>query len=243
MKKFLVLIILLLVPVLFLMGCSNDQGAEGDLNFPFNFSESDEGWIGDFTDYPVSFEPDIYELEFAHTDLPAELEKDGKGLMIQGHNRSDDLFMFLKKQISGLAPDTLYSIVVDVEFATEAPASAVGIGGPPGEALFVKVGASTEEPEPITKESGGEDYYQLNVDKGAQSEGGANAVVVGDGAKLENEEFEVYELKTLNNSHQPLEVTSDSNGNLWIFVGTDSGFEGKTTLYYTKIEVALTKNS
>ena len=160
--------------------------------------------------------------------------------MVQGHNRSDDLFMYIKKQLTALQPDTLYSIVIEVEFANDAPAGAFGIGGPPGEALFVKVGASTEEPVPVEGEMGGEPYFQLNVDKGSQSEGGKNAIVVGDGAKLENEEFGVYELKTLNNAGEPLEIKSDADGNIWIFVGTDSGFEGKTILYYTGINAVLT---
>ena len=84
--------------------------------------------------------------------------------------------------------------------------------------------------------------YPVNVDKGAQSEGGKNAVVVGDGAKLVNDEFEVYELKTLSNSI-PLELETDSDGNLWVFVGTDSGFEGKTVLYYTGVKVDVKQKS
>lgn len=239
MKKLLILLIVLLVPVMLYIYINNNRGTGEDVNFEFDFSESDEGWVGGFTDYPVNYEPDIYELEFAHTTLPAELNRDGKGLMIQSHNRSDDLFMFIKKQLIGLKPNTLYSIGIETEFATDAPAGAFGIGGPPGEALFVKVGASTEEPVPVVGESGGEDYYQFNVDKGGQSEGGINAVVVGDGAKLENNEFDVYELKTLNNYSQRLVVKSDADGNLWVFVGTDSGFEGKTILYYTGVKVVL----
>ncbi len=243
MKKFLVLLVVLLVPVMLVVGCSkggNGGGSEG-INFEFDFSESDKGFVGDFTDYPVNYEPDIYELEFDHVALPAELDRSGKGLMLQGHNRSDDLFMYIRKQLTGLTPNTLYSIVIEAEFATDAPAGAVGIGGPPGEALFVKVGASTEEPVPVEGETNAENYFLLNVDKGGQSEGGQNAIVVGDGAKLENDEFNVYELKTLNNAGEPLEIESDADGNLWIFVGTDSGFEGKTVLYYTNVKVALTE--
>jgi hypothetical protein len=243
MKKYLGFMVFMLVTVMFLVGCGNNggTGADGDVNFDFDFSESDEGWTGDFTDYPVNFEPDVYELEFAHKELPAELERAGKGLMLQGHNRSDDLFMYMKKQLTGLKPDTRYAIVLETEFATDAPAGAVGIGGPPGEALFVKVGASTIEPVPVEGEAGGEPNYQLNVDKGSQSEGGENAIVVGDAAKLVNDEFEVYEMKTLSNSGQPLEIQTDADGNLWVFVGTDSGFEGRTTLYYTGVKVTLTE--
>jgi hypothetical protein len=241
MRKTKMWTIMLLVLTFALVGCNSDSQTGGKLNFEFDFSESDQGWQVDYTDYPVNYDPDIYELENGLMDLPEELDRPGKGIMVQGHNRSDDIFMYLRKELTGLKPNTNYSIVIEVEFATDAPAGAFGIGGPPGEALFVKVGASTVEPLPIVGDIAGEPNYFLNVDKGGQSEGGENAIVVGDGAKLENDEFYVYEFKVLNNESQPLEIKSDSNGNLWVFVGTDSGFEGKTVLYYTNVTVNLTE--
>jgi hypothetical protein len=238
LKKVSLFLLVLVISLMFFAGCANRRG--NGLKFEFDFSNSDQGWQGDFTDYPVNYEPDIYELEFGLRELPAELGRSGKkGLMIQSHNRSDDVFMFIKKQLTGLKPNTLYSIVLEVEFATDAPAGAVGIGGPPGEALFVKVGASTEEPVPVEGNSGGEPFYELNVDKGAQSEGGKNAIVVGNAAKLDNDEFDVYEFKVLSNRKKPLKIKSDADGKLWVFIGTDSGFEGKTVLYYTNVKVTL----
>ncbi len=232
--------VFLLLAFLLLAGC---RQAVEPVVLTYDFSETDQGWEGDFTDYPVNFDSDIYELEFGHKPLPEELNLTGKGLMLKGANRSDDLFMYIRKQLTGLDPDTDYKVVIEVEFATDAPAGAVGIGGPPGEALFVKVGAATEEPRPIVGEMGGEPYYILSADKGWQSEGGDNAVVVGDAAKVDNDEFDVYELKTLNNTGNPLTIRSDNDGNLWVFVGTDSGFEGTTVLYYTNISVTLTPAS
>ena len=37
----------------------------------------------------------IFELDHGHHPLPDGLQ--GSGIYVQGHNRSDDLFMFLKK--------------------------------------------------------------------------------------------------------------------------------------------------
>jgi hypothetical protein len=34
-------------------------------------------------------------------------------------------------------------------------------------------------------------------------------------------------------------VKSSASGDLWLLVGTDSGFEGQTALYYQRIEVRL----
>ena len=209
--------------------------------FEWTFDEDKEGWTGDFTDLPVDYEEDIYELAFGHSVLPSEVGE-GKALMLSGINRSDDLFMYVKKQLTaanGIQPDTTYLIRFEVEFATDAPAGAVGVGGPPGEAVWVKVGAAPVEPVPVEVMVADVPYYTLSVDKGWQNEDGENALRIGDVAKVECDEFDVYELKTLDNEAEPLRMESDQDGNLWIFVGTDSGFEGRTTLYYNRIKVTL----
>jgi len=54
-----------------------------------------EGWEVGFADLPADYDPSIYELDSGHRPLPESLE--GAGIYIQGHNRSDDLFMFLTK--------------------------------------------------------------------------------------------------------------------------------------------------
>jgi hypothetical protein len=52
-------------------------------------------------------------------------------------------------------------------------------------------------------------------------------VVVGD---FSNDTVEsVYTLKTVEND-LPFESTTNETGELWLLVGTDSGFEGTTTI-------------
>ena len=36
-----------------------------------------------------------------------------------------------------------------------------------------------------------------------------------------------------------LTARTDGAGTLWVFVGTDSGFEGATAVYYSRIEIKL----
>ena len=226
--------LVLLALALFILpvaGCS-EKSEPIDINF--DLSRDAEGWAGGFTDLPVEYEQDSYQLDYGYVDSPLG----GKALMLSSMNRSDDTFMFIKKQLTsadGLSPNTAYLVTIEVTFASNAPAGAVGIGGPPGEAVYVKVGASAIEPSPVDDNG----FYTLTVDKGSQSEGGRDAVVVGNVAKLVNDDFETYELKTLANQDNPLEVTTDADGNMWIFAGTDSGFEGLTTLYYTEVNITL----
>jgi hypothetical protein len=243
MKKKFGFILMAVVMAVLMAGCA--AVGDGDPFFDFDLTKDTEGWSGDFSDLPVDYDEDLYRLFFGVQPLPAELGSGKTALMLESMNASDDVFMFIKRQLGaadGLKPDTTYLVEIVVEFATNVPAGLFGIGGPPGEALFVKVGAASIEP--VRVERGDSDYkeYRLNVNKGEQSEGGDNAVVVGDIAKEDSDEEDwSWILKSLSNKGEPLEITTDSEGNLWIFVGTDSGFEGLTTLYYTSVQVTLTE--
>ena len=83
--------------------------------------------------------------------------------------------MFFKGRIGGLVPDALYDVSVSVEIATNTPWGCFDIGGPPGEAVSIKAGASADEPLPVLKGS----YLRMNIDIGNQSQGGQQATVLG----------------------------------------------------------------
>ena len=63
-------------------------------------------------------------------------------------------------------------------------------------------------------------------------------VVIGNVAhpEVSGEEFR---LKALDNADNPVNVTTDSKGGLWLIVGTDSGYEGLSTFYYARIAYTL----
>lgn len=52
---------------------------------------------------------------------------------------------------------------------------------------------------------------------------------------------EEYALMTLNSEGRDFKVTSDDQGRAWLIAGTDSGFEGLTTVYYDRIVVHLSE--
>ena len=211
----------------------DDEKEAVETGFSFTFEDGAEGWTAGFADLPVDFDPSIYELDSGHRPLPDGLE--GRGLYIRGHNRSDDLFMFYKRQIGGLAPDAEYTAVLSLDLATNVPAGSFGIGGSPGESVYVKVGASTVEPATMEDDSG---HFRLNIDKGNQSNGGESMVVVGHVAHPEVT-GEEYRLKSLDNSGLPVSVTADGEGRVWLIVGTDSGFEGLSAFYYARVACTL----
>jgi hypothetical protein len=200
----------------------------------FNFSEDAQGWSGDFADYPAD-DSAMYELIFRHEALPANLNPAGnrKALMLSGINYSDDLFMFIKRKITGLKPNTLYAVLFNIQLASEAPTGAVGIGGPPGEGVTLKAGLVPEEPRKIRDDEG---YYRMNIDKGNQSTGGANMMVLGHiGVAPNTTQFTI--INRNNSSANSFLFHTDASGEAWLIVGTDSGFEGRTTLYYVSVTV------
>jgi len=216
-----------------IVGCgnsNNDSVERKELNY--QFISDKEGWLGDFADYPLGAE-DFYELSHEYAMLPDPLDDTKGSLMLSGNNHSDDLFMFIKKNISGLSPNTNYSITFHIEFASNVADGMVGIGGSPGEGVTIKAGATQIEP---IKELDINNKYRMNIDKGNQVNSGKDMIVIGDFSN--DTAHNIYTLKSVTNNI-PFTVQTDKNGELWFTVGTDSGFEGITSIYYSKINVVL----
>jgi hypothetical protein len=205
--------------------------------FDFNFCDGSQGWVAEFSDYPAG-DSAVYGLASDYRRLPLPLNT-RSGLFISGFNRSDDLFMYLKTRVSGLEPSAPYQVSFIVEFATDVPTGCGGAGGSPGESVYVKAGASSVEPNSSVDQLG---WLRMNIDKGNQSTSGANAVVIGNVANstLCEQNIRRYEIKRLR-SPRPVLVTTDETGSAWLLVGTDSGFEGPTTLYYTRVTAEFSK--
>lgn len=212
------------------------------LTLTFDFRQGLWGWEAGFADYAVD-QSDL-RLEAGLRKLPPELEVAGSGFYIQGNNRSDDLFMFLKRRLSvqdGIQADQSYQVNFKLTFASNAPSDCFGIGGAPGESVILKAGAAPVEPNPVLD---ADDHFRMNVDKGNQTQGGVSASVVGNIANgipcstvVDSSDAPYVSLQRTHR-HDPL-VIANSSGELWLLIGTDSGFEGLTALYYQEVAVEL----
>jgi hypothetical protein len=200
-----------------------------------SFNTGDHGWQPLFFDYaPITFD---MNLNAALRPLPPELGVAGVGYMVSGNNHSDDLFMLLTKKLTAL-PNQRYSVVFRIVVASNAGSGCGGIGGSPGESVTLKAGASGTEPR-VDLDSGG--HWRINLDVGGQIHGGHDMSVVSSIANGTSDCRGVAPYVTLVRDHQhPNVVTTSATGDLWLLVGTDSGFEGITTLYYESIDVVLT---
>jgi hypothetical protein len=219
-----------------LVGCSGSY--EKEYQFDYTFEEDQEGWATGFADLPVDYDPAIYELDSGWGVLPSGLE--GNAIYLSGHNRSDDLFMFLDTQIDGLKPDTTYQVLFSIDLASNTPEGLMGIGGSPGESVYVKAGAVNYEPEVI---EASDSHLRMNIDKGNQASEGEDMINLGTLANpninLDTYTGEEYALMTLDNQDRIFTVTTDSQGSVWVIAGTDSGFEGPTTVYYNRITISF----
>jgi len=236
MRSKILFLLSLCLFLLALVSCSG--GYEQEYQFDYTFNENQQGWITGFADLPADYDPAFYELDSGWSELPSGLE--GNAIYLSGHNHSDDLFMFLKVQIDGLKPDTSYQVHFSIDLASNTPEGMMGIGGSPGESVYVKAGATTNEPEVIEADDG---WLRINIDKGNQASEGEDMINLGTLANpnidLNTFTGEEYALMTLDNQDRTFTVTTDNAGVVWVIAGTDSGFEGPTAVYYDRVNITF----
>ncbi|MFC1946353.1 hypothetical protein ACFLXY_00360 [Chloroflexota bacterium] len=233
LRLFAILIFLMAV-VISIFACGQESAKTVQNTFTFDVDE--EGWSGGFADLPVDHAQQGYDVSFSHAKIPTP-DAESNGLFITGNNHSDDLFMYIVRGF-GLEDDlkatTQYNVSLSFKMATEVPPGMMGIGGSPGESVYIKAGVTDKKPEAI-EQSGN---YVMNIDHGSQSQSGSDATVIGDAAKAEGpgQDDMTFQYKKFELTQ---EITSDSEGRLWIIIGADSGFEGITRLYFDDISVTF----
>jgi hypothetical protein len=210
----------------------NNQAAEKHKTVTYEFTDNMDGWTGDFADYPVT-DSISFELECIRTTLPYPLQTSKYALRISGNNHSDDLFMFIKRKITGLIPNTTYTLLIDVELASTYATSDIGVGGSPGKSVIVKAGASITEPIKVNKNG----EYRMNIDKGNQAVPGADMDTIGNVGVTDT--TTIYTLIHRSNANNLFTITTGASGAVWVCIGTDSGYEATTTLYYSKIRLSF----
>lgn len=205
----------------------------------FDFESDAQGWEPVIVDLPDGYDPAVGDLLTEWQPLPEGLE--GNGLYSQGANQSDDLFMGWVGRIDGLEPSTAYLVDATLVMASSIPGEIANEPNSPAE-VYVKLGAYGEQPAAVVDPEG---WLRLNADKGLEAEGGRDAIVLGTIANpnLEQGEdlrtFALHELTTAD-PVRDLTGTTDTEGTLWLFMGTDSGYAGFTAQFYDQLDVTLT---
>lgn len=209
----------------------------GPVTIVSSFAAGFDSWQASYSDYSLGQEATIGFIS-GHERLPVPLEA-RSGVFLASDNRSDDVFMYLWRPVTGLAPNRRYRIDLTIAFATNAPPGCAGAGGAPGESVYIKAGASPRAP--VNEIASGK--VTVNVDKGNQSQSGTEVVSIGDFAQEEPSATctdAPYQNKALSTGASGPFVTSDGAGRLWLVIGTDSGSEGHTRVYFLEVEAVLT---
>jgi hypothetical protein len=205
----------------------------------WDFEADTQGWEPILVDLPEGYDPAVGDLQAEWQPLPEGLE--GHGLYSQGASQSDDLFMGWVGRIDELEPSTTYLIDAVLTMASNMPAEIADEPDSPAK-VYVKLGTYDQQPVAVVDPEG---WLRLNADKGPEAEGGRDAVVLGTIANpnLEmGEDFRTFALHDLGTADlaRDLTGTTDAEGTLWLFMGTDSGYAGFTTQFYDQLDVTLT---
>jgi hypothetical protein len=208
-----------------------------------DFTRGSDAWLADFTDYGLDQGGMDRLAELRDSPLQDEgAETPERSFFVQSMNHSDDIFMFLKKPLDyshGIAPDTEYEAEFLVEMYSNEPTGCFGVGGSPGDSVYLKMGGHAQEPVSLL----GDEGLRLNIDKDNQASGGEDVSLAGtiaNGLPCDEENRGKWVKMEVRHTH-PNPIRSSSTGELWLVIGTDSGYEGLTQLYYSRIAVTLTR--
>lgn len=223
-----------------LFGCSLDSpGPSGDglLVERSFFDEGDEGWTAEFADYPEGLE-DSMKLEFRPSALfISDAIGSVSAIKQSGYATNSDLFMFVKQQISGLQPNSRYTVKIEVELNSQLKEEYKGDLSNDAYGSFLKVGAFKTEPATtLVQDENIADVsiVRTNFDKGeSDDKGGLDMTMIG---RLEYTNLGASPI-LLNGSNTdfPIYTATDSEGKLWIAVGVDTNIPVYQEVSYTYI--------
>lgn len=226
-----------LVPLL-LSACNTEVGVGEptqpgtSLTYEYNLDTSAQGWVSGFADFEQG-QDTYYELTSSWRALPVPFTV--RGIYMSGNNHSTDLWMYVKRKIDKLKPNQAYKLTFEAEFASNGSASCTGGIGAPGESVFLKAGASVQEPLALVDAN---KNWRMNWDKGNQETSGRDTRVLGNVATDSTDCVNrPYRNKLLSNSSNPLTLTTNGSGELWVMFGTDSGYKGSNGIYYTRLKI------
>lgn len=220
------------------LGESGSALASGTITLQWSFASTAQGFTGGYTDYIRGMEAGI-GFQSGWSALPSPLS--GAGFKLSGNNASDDLWMFASRGLTsashGIVANALYDVTMTVWVASNAPSGCIGTGGAPGESVWLKGNVVATQPGAIV--SG--DEVLFNIAKGNQSEIGPAALSFGNLANGDSCDNPPRYRLLQRTATRPTPVRATSTGKLWVYFGSDSGFESRSTYFIDQIRVTLTR--
>ncbi len=204
------------------------------------------GPVAPLTSLDVAADDTHWLLHDGVMAMPDELE--GSGFLLQGNNHSDDLDMFLVRELGpedGILPDTRYTVRFDrLALAGDVPHGALGVGGSPE--LTIRGIAASIDPRGFEVDASDHVRHPggLGSDPGIRL--ATNAICSLEPADVTTTmpacPDDVDDIEFSRIDVEPGvgdSVTSDAEGRIWVMVGGHSGFESFSGIYYTNVDVTV----
>lgn len=223
MKKYILIAVLAAAG---LWSC-NEDSLDANITVDSNFQstgEGKDGWVAEFAGFAATADSTQLDTGSITALLPRGLDTTQYGFRVLSRYSKGNLFSYLKKRVTGFKPNKPYEMELQVDLATRYSASAVV------DKVTFKAGVS--QIEPLTKLVSG--TYTFNLDKGTVQQPGKAVLLAGSIAST-NPDSRYHTLATYSNNGQPVTVTTNSDGELWFFAGTDSDYKDTTIFYFDRI--------
>lgn len=218
--------------------------SENTVGLSYDFSAGDQGWTADFANYFVdSNNPNQFQLESGIRPLPPSTSASGNGFYLSGQNDSASLDMYLKKSVGaaqGLVAGQKYQVLYSIDFASNAVSGQAGLGATP-DSVGLFAGAGNTEPKTVPGSTDPVPHYNLNLAPTGYGSDATFVAAIGNGLlPSDNPQGGDADYRSINRGSVKTAVTTaDANGQLWLFVGTSSGYDGTTGVYYERINVSF----
>lgn len=217
-----------LVLSVFLVSCKGGTDTLPIKFFTSTFQRDAEDWTGDVALFKNG-QQDTIAFNIKQGKIPGSTDSTSRGLSVSGKNIGDNLFLFIKKKITGLDPALTYKVAYQINIGTSYPDTV----GSAGRLIFIKAGASPNEPVKELKNN----YYNVSIDLGSLSQSGAEMMYLGTaGNGLDSV---AYRSIVRTNANLAVEVKPNAAGEIWLCVGAETSYKGLIQLYYDRIYTAV----
>jgi hypothetical protein len=217
-----------LILTVYLVSCKGNDSTLPIKFFESTFQQDTEDWTGDFALYKTG-QQDTIAFSIGQGKIPESTDSTTRGLSVAGTNTGDSLFLFIKKKITGLDPALTYKVAYEINMVTSYPDTV----GSAGRLMYIKAGASAEEPAKVLKGN----YYNVSIKKGSLAKSGTEMFYLGTaGNTLDSV---AYKSIVRTNANLAVEVRPNAAGEIWLCVGTETIYKGLIKLYYDRIYAAV----
>jgi hypothetical protein len=224
-----------------LSGCLNSDETTNPLLVSNTvFAEDAEGWEAQFSEYEPGLE-DSLKLSFTHDKFMAtESIGEVTAVVQSGFATNSDLFMYIKRQISGFKPNTVYSVVFNLELYAQLNEDFSGDLEDNNNGSFLKASVYAEEPDTVIVDDSNNPGMKIvltNFEKGDDKVTGPNMALIG---KLEYTSVNETPLLLIGTTEgDDLLGTTDSEGKMWMMIGVDTNQPIYQSIFYSFIGISF----